>query len=274
MSRNANRTTKQESKLKLTPSPPEQQLTYSPPTTQVVLPSAGNFYPPEHPLHDCETIEVKQMTTREEEILTSQALIQKGLVVDRLLKSVILDKSIEPQSLLIGDKNAVLVALRIDAYGTNYGVDLSCPLCGQTNHKEINLAELSHTDLEEKIEITDHGTFVVELPRTKATIELRLLTGVDEKKIAQTNKKTKKYGMERPIATQYSHMIAAVNGDTDPNIISGFASSLPAFDSRMLRNYYKKINPDVDLSFDFQCDKCGHEQGMEVPITANFFWVE
>ena len=265
MSRNANRT-------KAASPPPKQPLTYSPPTTHVSLPSGGKFYPLEHALHGQETVELKQMTTREEEILTSTSLLKQGLVVDRLIKSVLVNTEIEPSSLLIGDKNAMLVALRIDAYGEEYQVSIPCPICGETNEKQIDLSILEHKGLGDDVVTTERGTFEVELPRTGATVELRLLTGDDEKKIAETNKKTKKYGLERRIATQYSQMVAAVNGETEYSTISAFVSTLPAFDSRVIRNAYKKLNPDVDMSFDFQCDVCSHEQGMEVPITANFFW--
>ena len=274
MSRNANRI--KASKVTSTPtkSPPAQQMTYSPPTTHVVLPSGGKFYSSDHSLHGCETVEVKQMTTREEEILTNPSLLQQGLVVDRLIKSVAVDSTIEPSSLLIGDKNAILIALRIDAYGKEYEVDLSCTNCGMPNHTEIDLSSLGFRGLAEDIEVSEEGTFTVSLPRTEATVELRPLTGVDEQKIAETNKKTKKHGLERPIATQYSYMIAKVNGDSDINTISAFAANLPAFDSRALRAAYKKVSPDVDMTFECQCNVCGYEQGSEVPITANFFWAE
>ena len=256
---------------------PQQHLTYSPPTTHVSLPSDGKFYPSEHPLHNEDTIEVKHMTTREEEILTSQALIQKGLVVERLLESVVLNKQITPDSLLIGDKNAILVALRVDAYGAEYNVELSCPSCGQTSTQEIDLSTLGiqGTDVVEEGETTDNGTFLVVLPRTTAKVEIRPLTGHDEKQMSMIAKKAKKYGLEeRHITSQYNQMIVSVNGDTNPITISSFVENLPAFDSRALRKAYKKITPDLDMSFDFQCDLCGHEQGMEVPITANFFWTE
>ena len=100
------------------------------------------------------------------------------------------------------------------------------------------------------------------------------MDGNDEKYVAEANRKQKKYGIERPLANQYSRMIVSVNGDPDPSVISSFASSMPAFDSRFLRKAYKAVNPDVDMSFNFQCSHCGHEQGMEVPVTANFFWSE
>ena len=167
MSRNASRVNQKE-----TLPTPEQNLSYSSPTTHVPLPSGGKFYPPEHPLYEADTVEVKQMTTREEEILTSTALIQKGLMVDRLVKSVLVDKSIEPKSLIIGDKNAILVALRIDAYGAEYGVEKNCPACGTSNTEEIDLSSLKNKNSEGE---ASEGVYTLELPRTGATIEIRPL---------------------------------------------------------------------------------------------------
>lgn len=269
MSRNASRINKQE-----TLDIPEQQATYSSPTTLVELPSEGKFYPNGHPLYDAETVEIKQMTTREEEILTNESLIKKGVVIDRLIKSVLLDKNIKPESLLIGDRNAILIALRIDGYGEDYEVNLTCTSCGKTEPETIDLSELSHSENHKELETTEDGTFVVELPKTKAAVELKMMTGADETAVAEANSKQKKYGIERHIVNQYTQMIASVNGDSDPAVISSFASSLPVRDSRFLRKAYKQLVPDVNMSVNFQCSHCGHEQGLEVPITANFFWAE
>ena len=272
MSRNADRITL-EQVTETTPIP-EQPLTYSPPTSLVALPSKGKFYPQGHPLHNAETVEIKQMTTREEEILINQNLAQKGLTIDRLIKSVLVDKSINVGSLLIGDKNAILIAMRVEGYGSDYEVTLPCPSCSHSNEVEIDLSKLQNKSDTDGVEVTEDGYFIATLPKTKARVELRLLTGADEKEIQATNKKNKKYGTDRPLATQYSKMIVSVNDNREPTYISSFAANLPASDSRLLRKIYKTINPDVDLSFNFQCEQCGHEQGMEVPIGANFFWID
>ena len=270
MSRNAERL----NTTNVTPEIPEQQATYSPPTTLVKLPSEGKFYEPDHPLHDKDTVEIKAMTTRQEEILTNQSIIQSGEVVDRLIKSVLLDQKIDPSTLLIGDKNAIVIALRIDGYGEDYEVNINCPVCGLGKKENIDLSQLDVKGMSEEIETTENGTFMIVLPKSKAQVELRLLTGDDEKYVAEANKKQKKYGVERPLVNQYSRMIVSVNNDPSPSTVSAFASSMPAYDSRFLRKMYKAVSPDMDMSFQFQCGHCGHEQGMEVPITANFFWVD
>ena len=267
MSRNASRVNQKE-----TLPTPEQNLSYSSPTTHVPLPSGGKFYPPEHPLYEADTVEVKQMTTREEEILTSTTLIQKGLMVDRLVKSVLVDKSIEPKSLIIGDKNAILVALRVDAYGPEYGVEINCPACGTSNAEEIDLSSLKNKNSE--VEATE-GVYTLELPRTGATIEIRPLNGYDEEFLAEVNKKASKYNLQTgQLVNQYKRMVVSVNGETDPSFIEEFLTKMPAYDSRLLRKKYKELTPDVDMSFNFQCDLCGHESGLEVPITAKFFWTD
>ena len=185
-----------------------------------------------------------------------------------------MDQKLDPVTLLTGDKNAILIALRIDGYGEDYEINVSCPACSTSKKEVVDLSQLGVKGLNTSVETTEEGTFVVELPRTKARVELKLMDGNDEKYVAEANRKQKKYGIERPLANQYSRMIVSVNGDADPSVVSSFASSMPAFDSRFLRKAYKAVNPDVDMSFHFQCSHCGHEQGMEVPITANFFWVD
>ena len=92
---------------------------YKFPTEMVDLPSKGYFYADGHPLSSGK-VEVKYMTAKEEDILTSQNLIQQGSVIDKLLESLIVDKSIKLDDMLIGDKNAIMVAARILGYGKDY----------------------------------------------------------------------------------------------------------------------------------------------------------
>ena len=81
------------------------------PTEVIDLPSGGKVYPKDSPLADGK-IELKYMTTKEEDILMSQNLIKKGVVIDKLLDSLIVTEGVNQDNLLLGDKN-VLVASRI-----------------------------------------------------------------------------------------------------------------------------------------------------------------
>ena len=277
MARNATRIqTVQEDKPELTspqqPATVEQPLTVNIPTNFVELPSAGRYYPQEHPLHNQEVVEIKFMTTKEEEILNSPALVQRGLAIDRLIRSVLVNKSIDSKTLLIGDKNAILVAARSDAYGSDYEIGVTCPVCAEKNEVLIDLSELSFKENESDIKMSEKGTPLLTLPRTQAEVELRFLTGKDEEIITKFSKKAKKRGIENNLTLQYKQMIVSIDGDSSVIKISNFISDMPAFDSRYLRKKYHEACPDIDLGFDFSCQYCGEEQQMEVPITVNFFW--
>ena len=273
-SHNATTETTHNATPETTPASTEQSLTFKVPTSFVELPSEGKFYSAEHALCNQNVVEIKNMTTREEEILNSQSLIQRGLAVDRLVESILVDKSIEASSLLLGDKNAILTAARIDAYGENYDVTITCPVCSEPNETVIDLSSLKRKNPEsmENIEINNKGNVVLELPRTGAVVELRFLTTKDEGIINKFTKKNKKLGLEKMITLQYKQMIVSVNGSESILDISKFIGSMPAYDSRFLRKKYQEIVPDLDLGFNFACRLCGEEQSLEVPITVGFFW--
>ena len=81
------------------------------------------------PWHACETVDIKAMTAREEDILTSRAFIKKGTVITELIRSCLVDKRIDPNSLLSGDRNALMVAIRVTGYGVEYSTEVTCPVC-------------------------------------------------------------------------------------------------------------------------------------------------
>jgi hypothetical protein len=253
------------------------QLTFIAPTEFVDLPSGGKFYPPTHPLHGKSSIEIKQMTSKEEDILTSKSLIKKGVVLDRLVDAIILDKSIPTDSLLIADKNAIIVAARINAYGSLYETQVTCPECSTKTDYEFDLTEkLEQAEAEQSeknLELTENGTFFIKLPKTGWTVELRPLTSKDEKvAIKLLGGETKKGEKEAVLSDQLKLMIASIEGTTDHDLIEKAIAVLPAADSRYLRKEYFKAIPQVDLKKTFSCTKCGYENVLEVPIQAEFFW--
>ena len=166
-----------------TPAVPEvdnkQMLDFSTPTEIVDLPSKGKFYSEAHPLHNKESVEIRYMTAKDEDILTSPSLLKKGLAIDRLLQNVIVDKRINVGSLLSGDKNAILVASRINGFGSSYTTKVTCPACATVGENTFDLSEVEHIILDDTgdydISPTQDGTFIVKLPRTGFEVELRLL---------------------------------------------------------------------------------------------------
>ena len=116
-------------------------LSFVAPTEFVVLPSGGKYYPEGHPLHGEDTVEIRMMTTKQEDILTSRALLKKGVAIDRFIQSILVTKGVTPDSMLVGDKNAILVAARISGYGSEYITQVQCPVCQERSKFEFDLEE-------------------------------------------------------------------------------------------------------------------------------------
>jgi hypothetical protein len=253
-------------------------LSFVVPTEFVDLPSEGRFYPVGHPLHGKDCIELKQMTAREEDILTSRTLLKKGVALDRVIESIIVDKSIDPDSLLIGDRNAIIIATRVSGYGSEYATKVGCPSCGETTKYTFDLNEASIYAGEDaqNLEIVDHedGTFTTKLPRTHLDVRFRLLCGRDEKGLvkAAASSRKRKNAVERNVTSQLANLIVSVNEDSSGEAINYLIGNIPSIDSRHLRMAYKLAAPNVDLTQHFECGECGHDQEMEVPLGAEFFW--
>jgi hypothetical protein len=251
------------------------------PTEFVELPSQGKYYPEGHPLHNKESVEVRQMTAKEEDILTSRTLLKKGIALDRLLTNIIVDKSIDPQALLVGDRNAIIISTRVSGYGSEYSTKVSCPSCGtaQPYVFDLNEAEIytaDDLDLEDVVDNGD-GTFSTLLPKTQLNVRFRLLTGIDERRMLKLVDRTqrKKRGTSEAdhlITTQLKNIIVEVNDHTDREAITYVVENIPSIDARHLRLLYKRATPNVDLTQVFECNSCDHEQDMEVPLNADFFW--
>jgi len=248
------------------------------PTEFVELPSGGTLYPEGHPLHGEDTIEIRQMTAKEEDILTSRTLLKKGIALDRILDNLIVNKSINADSLLVGDRNAIIVAIRVSGYGNRYDTNVTCPSCA-TNQEfsfDLNEAHIYHGETEREgwdIKSNDNGSFDLVLPKTKVTVTFRLLTGKEEKVLfsgMEQDRKRKKH--EQTVTRQLLNTIVAVNGDSSPEAINFLINNIPSLDSRHIRLAYRIVAPNVDLTQHFECNECDFAQDMEVPLSADFFW--
>jgi len=256
---------------------PNSGFSFVVPTEFVELPSGGRFYPEGHPLCGQESIEIKQMTAKEEDLLTSRTLLKKGVALDRVIQNIIVDRKIDPDSLLIGDKNAVIVATRVSGYGNDYTTQVACPACDTTQKYsfDLNDANIYEGDDYEDLGVVanEDGTFNIKLPVTEIDVNFALLTAREEKALlsgAEADKKRK--AGERNITRQLVNIIRSVNEDDSREAIHYFIDNAPAMDARHLRLSYQAVAPNIDLTQNFECSECGHEQEMEVPLTADFFW--
>lgn len=237
------------------------------PTEVVDLPSQGLLYPKDSPLSSG-TIEIKYMTAREEDILTSANLIKKGIVIDKLLEALIVDKSIKLDDMLLGDKNAILIASRILAYGKDYEVEV--------DGKEVvvDLTTLKEKKLDEKIVVNGANEFDFELPATKRKLTFKLLTQSDEKSMDKEIQGYKKIGdgIGYETTTRLKHQILSVDGDAKKASINSFVDNeFLSRDSRDFRAYVNSINPDVEMKSVY-IDEDGNEKEFTVPMTVTFLW--
>jgi len=247
------------------------------PTEFVELPSKGRFYPERHPLHNQDTIEIKHMTAKEEDLLTSRALLKKGIVLDRLLDSIIVNKRIRSEQLLVGDRNAILIAARISGYGPDYQTQISCPACNTKQRYDFDLFDVEvytgESLVPEEAVSIGNGLFTTVLPKTSLEITFRLLNGIDERNIlSQIENARKAKKQENAVTRQLRSVLVAVNGSNAPDALNYVANNLPSLDARHLRKVIALATPNIDLTQHFECNSCDHEQELEVPLTADFFW--
>jgi len=247
---------------------------YSVPTMLVDLPSRGLLYPDGHPLKDKETIEIKYMTTKEEDILLNQNYIQSGVVLDKLVESVVLDKRVKAESILNCDKSAVQIACRINAYGENYEFEYTCTSCGTKNESSVNLSELKHYEVDFD-KIKDEGGIFISLPITKATIKAKVLNGFDDLEIQKRIKQKQKHNLpEELLIERYRQIIMSVNGNEDPLFITNFIKNMPLRDSKYFSKEYASFLPGVDFTFESECSKCNNVNKGGVPVGISFFYSE
>ena len=248
------------------------------PTEFVDLPSAGVHYHAAHPLHQKDVIEIKQMTAKEEDMLTSRTLLKKGVAIDRVLSSLIVNKAINPDSILVGDRNAIIIAARISAYGNEYNTKVTCPACGTAQEYGFDLNKANVYNGENAAAYVtannNDGTFVTKLPKTGLDVTFKLLNGTDEKRLIDgiEHDRKSKNELERNITRQLVNMIVGVNGNMTAQAINYLVENIPSMDARHLRNAYKATSPNVDLNQHFECSECDYEDELEVPLTTDFFW--
>ena len=233
------------------------------PTETIELPSKGLVYSEDNPLSSGQ-VEIKYMTAKEEDILTNQSYIQKGIVLDKLLESLLVTK-INIDDLIVGDKNAILIAARILGYGKDYEFTYE----GETH--TVDLSALDNKEFDESSLITRGiNEFSYTLPHSETVITYKILTGRDEKAIDREIKGLKKLNKDfaPELSTRLKHMITSVGGDTDIKKIREFVDNqFLAMDSRAFRNHIRDTQPDVDMSFILDS---GEE--VTVPIGLSFFW--
>jgi hypothetical protein len=244
------------------------------PVEDVPLPSGGITYDVDDPLHGRETLEIKAMTAKDEDILTSRALIKKGTVITHLLRSCLVDKSINPDIMLSGDRNAIMTALRVTGYGSDYEVEIDCPSCGERSKQSFDLTNMPIKTLNVDPVSVGANVFEFKLPTTGLPVRFKFLTGEDEQEIMTIAERRKKKGIvgDHMVTQRLNYSIVSVNGIKDRSKISIFVNNMPARDSLALRRHLDDNEPGIDLVGWLDCVHCTETSEVKLPLGASFFW--
>ena len=249
---------------------------YDFPTEVIELPSQGKVYPEGHPLSNG-TVEIKYMTAKEEDILASQNLIRKGVVLDKLFESVVVEPGLDIGDIFIGDKNAILLATRVLGYGADYQVEVTDPFTGELQKVTIDLSKIQIKDLDVN-KLSSDNLYEFELPISKKKVKIKLLTHKDElainADIQAMNRLVKgKDVVSQDVSTRLRYMVQEVDGNNERGFINKWVqNSLLARDSRAIRNFVKEISPDLDLKYEFTSEITGETEALDIPFGIGFFY--
>jgi hypothetical protein len=256
--------------------PLQDDFNWTVPVESVPLPSNGKIYPQNSGLFNRELVQIKAMTAQEEDILMSRALIKEGTVLTHLINSCLIDKSINSKDLIAGDRNALLVAIRITGYGADYRVEVSCPEC---NTRQTSAFDLSDLDIKRlTIEPITPGTnqFEYTLPVSKKRVIFKFMTGRDEEEQSTILERRRKampdIQIDTIITSRLEFAILSIEGVQDRNKTNTFIKSMPALDSRSLRNYISDNEPGIDMTGKFRCSHCSANTQVSLPLGSSFFW--
>tara|TARA_R110000765_G_scaffold49618_3_gene100937 strand:+ start:947 stop:1780 length:834 start_codon:yes stop_codon:yes gene_type:complete len=274
MGRNSNRLGT-DNKPEHSDAPPMSPLNFVAPTEVVDLPSKGQGYPEDHPLNGVDFLEIKFMTAKDEDTLSNQSLIRKGIALERVIQNIIVDDEIDPLSLLVCDRNAILIKARATAYGANYDAMVNCPKCATQNMMTFDLMSpkieggLDEESLK-KVQYAGDGLYQTTMPGTKFTVKFRLANGEDENRIMEMaiQGKTVEYGA----VEQYKKMIKSIEEFTEEEVIHSYVDNMIVSDATHFKACLRSCTTAIRIAQTLTCKSCSNEQEVDVPFGTDFFW--
>lgn len=251
---------------------------YVPPTDLVSLPSKGKVYPIDSALFSLDKVEIRSMTARDEDILSSRALIRSGRAINTLLQACVMTAGVDVEKMVAGDRNALMVAVRITGYGAEYKAEVTCQNdeCGQQFKYSFDLSKMALKPLGAEPTSPGSNLFTFVLPVTNRTCLFKLLTGADERDMATAMERQKKLlgpnAGDSSVTTRLAYQLVQIGDEKDPAKIRQLVTSMPAGDSLRLRNYIDSISPGIIMAQDVECPHCGDQREVPVPFGTEFFW--
>ena len=248
-------------------------LSFVAPTEFVDLPSKGLGYPKDHPLYKQESIEIRFMTAKDEDVLSNQSYIRKGIATERLLENIIINKKINPITMLVADRNAVLIQARGTAYGFDYEAIVSCPKCQTKNRMEFDLRtpkiEGGWKVEQDIVTMTEEGYFKTKMPYSKFEIVFKPANGEQEAALTEAIVNQKD---SFDLVEQYKKMIISIEGYSQKEVIERYVDNMPIYDADHLKICLGYCTPSIRVTEKLTCKSCSHEEEVDVPMGTDFFW--
>lgn len=246
------------------------------PVESVPIPSEGKVYSQNSSMFGRKTVNIKAMTAKEEDILSSRALISNGTVIKHLIRSCVIDDDVDVDDMLLGDRNALMISIRITGYGVEYSAFCNCPVCGDKSKSTFNLGELPIKRLELDPISPGENCFEYTLPVSGKTVFFKFLTGRDDKIMEEEVKKMRKLFPDREVDNLVTRKLRAaivsIDGVKDKSKLNKFIENMPALDSRNLRQFIVLNEPGIDTKGNMKCASCGKVSEVSLPMGASFFW--
>jgi hypothetical protein len=237
------------------------------------LPSKGLLYSKDNILSDGQ-LELRYGTALDEDILLNASYIRTGQTFYKLIESLIVNKNVNIDDMLIVDYNAAIISSRISMYGDEYSANIVCPICGNKSRKEIILNQNSYKFYEKhdkQVEL-NKNEFKFKSKFNNEFV-VRLLTVKDEKEISRIKKLA--LSQNRPYNEVFQYLrysIVSVNGKNKPEEILVFIKTMSSIENKELKKFINEISPTAKLTTDYICGNCGHGDNLEVDLDVNFFW--
>ena len=248
-------------------------LSFVVPTEDVILPTAGNFYPINSSLHKVETLEIKHMTAREEDLLSTLEATNDQNIFNRLINNLVTDKNIKAEDMLEEDKMAVLMRARATGYGSKYETKVYCQNCEENTTHEFDLDKTFIEPAEKEMKYNpENDSFTLELPLSKIIVEVKTLSDRDRQLIDKERRKKKDLDIEfNSTISTLKRLILSANDVTDKTALAKLVDILPAADAKEILNFHKNIYPRMSTLQETTCSVCGTRSEREVPLTWAFF---
>ena len=235
------------------------------------LPSQGLFYPNKN-----SSLLIKYLTAREENILTSPALAENGRALKMVLDSVIIDKDICVDDLLVADKDAIILFLRSTAYGDTFPLEFECVNCGKKVETPFKISSLESIDLTRFP--NEKGEYEYELPISKKKIKFKPLRVAEEVELEKLIESKKKYvyntEFKESITLRYLSQLTEFDGNTDKKQIESLIKKMPLKDSISLRTYIEKNEPGINKKISLKCPMCLTEYYDTLRIGSEFLGLQ